>query len=296
MLHVTNGDSVRDSLRVAAVAGDLISWRDILHDGPTPAGLNLEEMSAVRAEFLAAWGAGEIEGLRRDFAQRDAALRAAREITLWFEHDLYDQLQLIQILTALGESAATVDLICVDRFPGVERFIGLGQLHPPQLQRLWPSRQRVDRSQTALARRAWQAFCAPEPTALPKFLREADCAALPFLRAALERHLEEFPGPVDGLSRNERQILEAIAAGHTSFPAVFGATQRREAAPYLGDTTLRSYLDRLAGAHTPLLTAEPYRLTDAGRRVLAGELSHVRLNGLDRWLGGVHLLASLPMS
>jgi hypothetical protein len=32
-------------------------------------------------------------------------------------------------------------------------------------------------------------------------------------------------------------------------------------------------------------------ITDAGREVLAGRADAVRLNGLDRWLGGVHLSA-----
>ena len=31
------------------------------------------------------------------------------------------------------------------------------------------------------------------------------------------------------------------------------------------------------------------RLTADGRRVLGGEADHVRLNGVDRWVGGVHL-------
>jgi len=31
------------------------------------------------------------------------------------------------------------------------------------------------------------------------------------------------------------------------------------------------------------------RLTAMGERVLAGQEDHVRLNGIDRWIGGVHL-------
>jgi hypothetical protein len=54
----------------------------------------------------------------------------------------------------------------------------------------------------------------------------------------------------------------------------------------------------LAQAPTPLLEAEPatpvayhtaVRLTGAGRRVLDGDADHVALNGIDRWIGGVHL-------
>ena len=31
------------------------------------------------------------------------------------------------------------------------------------------------------------------------------------------------------------------------------------------------------------------RLTDTGARVLAGDADQVMLNGIDRWIGGVHL-------
>lgn len=39
------------------------------------------------------------------------------------------------------------------------------------------------------------------------------------------------------------------------------------------------------------MTPEPYALTGAGGRVLAGEVDARQLNGIDRWIGGVHLKA-----
>jgi hypothetical protein len=36
-------------------------------------------------------------------------------------------------------------------------------------------------------------------------------------------------------------------------------------------------------------------LTDDGRRVLAGDADRVRLRGIDRWLGGVHLTGRGPV-
>jgi hypothetical protein len=56
---------------------------------------------------------------------------------------------------------------------------------------------------------------------------------------------------------------------------------------------------RLARARVPLLELDPptgevgvgtrLRPTPAGRLVLRGETDHVALNGIDRWIGGVHL-------
>src|SRR6266581_4963758 len=101
MLHITNGDSVGGTLRETGLPGDILTWRDILHEGPTPAGLSLEQMSQLRAQFLAGRALGPYEEVLADFRSRDTTLAqfaAHQEVILWFEHDLYDQLQLIQLL------------------------------------------------------------------------------------------------------------------------------------------------------------------------------------------------------
>ena len=64
-----------------------------------------------------------------------------------------------------------------------------------------------------------------------------------------------------------------------------------EDASFMGDTTVKSRLESLIRARTPLVTPEPYTLTAAGQRVLAGEIDARQLNGIDRWIGGVHLQA-----
>lgn len=80
---------------------------------------------------------------------------------------------------------------------------------------------------------------------------------------------------------------------------MFTLVAEREARPYLGDTWCFATMDRLVRGPQPLLIAEPapapvdsntwLRLTDAGARVLAGQADYVRINGIDRWIGGVHL-------
>jgi hypothetical protein len=289
MLHITNGDSTAIALRRTGVTGGVIAWRDILHEGPTPAGLALEAMSDVRARFLASIGAGTFADVRREMGARDAALRGARQVVLWFEHDLYDQLQLIQILATLATQPETAaELISISKFPGIEPFHGLGQLSPAQLASLWPGRRRVSPAQLSLGTRAWKAFCSSDPLAL-QHLASSDTTSLPFLHDALVRHLEEFPAPPDGLSRTDRQILRGVAAGNQTFDSIFQANQAMETAPFLGDVVVRLRINALVNARTPMLTHEPHTLTPAGQRVLAGDADARQLSGIDRWLGGVHL-------
>jgi len=291
MLHLTNGESAAGSLRGSGVPGQVIAWQDVLHEGPVPAGLTLENMSEVRARFLAQWDPRSFPAASACFEERDAALRPARHVVLWFEHDLYDQLQLLQILAALSDvPGIAADLICIDAFPGVVPFYGLGQLTPAQLASLWPDRQPVTAEQYALGARAWDAFTSPDPAAVPQLLA-TDLGALPFLGSALRRLLEEYPAAPTGLGRTERQLLQAIARGARSFAELFAANAAAEEASFMGDTVVAARLDALIRARTPLVTPEPYTLTTAGERVLAGEVDALQLNGIDRWIGGVHLKA-----
>ena len=101
ILIITNGDSAVDTLKEAGIVADFLPWRDVLHDGPVPANLTLEELSLIRAKFISELGWGEHEDVMNNFQDRDSKLTTFRdyeEVILWFEHDLYDQLQLIQLL------------------------------------------------------------------------------------------------------------------------------------------------------------------------------------------------------
>ncbi|GIW05484.1 MAG: hypothetical protein KatS3mg060_0289 [Dehalococcoidia bacterium] len=300
MLHITNGDYAGETLQ-AVVRGTVLPWRDALHDGPVPA-VPDDALRRIRARFLAsapgyAGGLSEADILG-SFEQRDATIAGAAredEVVLWFEHDLYDQLQLIQVLDRLAkERPARLSLICLSTHPEVPDFSGLGQLSAAQLAALFPTRQPVTEGQIALARGAWRAFCAPEPSGLAALATET---ALPSLPAAIRRHLEEYPGLHDGLSRTERQILRLVAEGVVTPAALFRANQRLEEAVWQGDVSFFAVVARLTRGEDPPLRwngqlAGAVQITPSGLRLLAGEDDHVRLNGIDRWLGGVHLVGT----
>ena len=292
MLHVTNGDSTVEGLRQAPVVGDIVAWRDVLHEGPVPA-LSPAELRPVRAQFLATMDELAAATVEADLFARDerlaTALEAEERVVLWFEHDLYDQLQLLQILAGLPDRSVGVELICVGSFPGRPGFAGLGELDPDELASLWPVRTPVVGEHVRAARAAWDVFRAPDPRGLARAAAAPD-ERLPYVAPALRRLLEELPGARDGLSRTERQLLAAVAAGARTREQAFLAAAASEEAPFLGDATAFDRLDELAQGPHPLVTGA-LALTDAGAEVLAGRADRVALNGFDRWLGGVHLRA-----
>jgi hypothetical protein len=313
MLHITNGDSAANSLRASGVPGDVLAWRDILHDGPVPAGLTLDELRPVRARFIADQGWGAFDAVLADFAQRDATLVAASaedEIVLWFEHDLYDQLQLLQLLDWFAEHPAQgkLSLLCIGAHPEVANFSGLGQLTPAQLAALFPQRHTVTETELTLGQAGWAAHSSPDPTAIEQLLT-TDTSVLPFLRAALTRHLEEFPDAKSGLARSEQNILHAIADGAERPRNIYRASQLPEDAVYLGDWPVWTRLSALAEEPAPLVVhpdgapfnapsvypptdnfmAQRLTLTEAGSDVLAAKLDWLATHSIDSWRGGVQL-------
>lgn len=320
-MHITNGDSAAITLRASGVPGEVLPWRDILHEGSVPAGLSLTELSEVRARFIAEQRlGGAYDDVLADFRERDAALAGCTthdEVVLWFEHDLYDQLQLVQLVDWFSDreqGAARLSLICIGAMPGRARFGGLGELTTTELAGLFPTRHAVTDAELGLGRTAWHAFRSLDPTAIEGVL-VGDTSALPFLHAALLRHLEEFPSAENGLSRTEAELLTVINAGSETPRVIFKAWQAQEDATFMGDTPLWMHLRLLAAEPHPLVTLAdggPFRmpaecaspdefvgqrivLTDAGRAVLAGQADQIALRGINRWLGGVHLQIGGPL-
>jgi DNA-binding transcriptional MerR regulator len=111
LLHVTNGESAGNTLRQTALGGAVLSWQDVLHEGPVP-DVPPAELRRVRARFLSECGWGSERSLLDAFERRDRlfehALDAGTEIVLWFEHDLYDQLQLLQVLAGASEGVGLI--------------------------------------------------------------------------------------------------------------------------------------------------------------------------------------------
>ena len=313
MLHITSGDSAAEQMRAGKITGEILPWRDILHEGPLPANLTLEALRHIRARFVASCGWGELPSLLELFAARNAALESFRrheEVLLWFEEDLVDQLQLIQILDwfeerNLGETRLSL----------VNATEPLGTLSPDAFRVLWEGRRAVMPQEMEAAREAWKELRNPDPSGLEKLLQRG-VPALPRLGPALLRFLQEFPSVKNGLSRTEEGALQAIARGRSVLHEAFiAAHHEREERVFLGDVVFALSLRRLSDVEIPLLAMEDgspvilprdeagaeafWRqravITGAGKDVASGKLDHVRLNGIQRWIGGTFLQGRGPL-
>ena len=290
MLHITDGESVAGTLRESAIPGNVSTYGDLLYEGPAPGGLDAEAWRDTRAGFMAEAGYASLEEARRYLKACDDTLAisfAHEEVVIWLDHRLSDQLILIKVLDWFSRQnlgGVKLSFICVGR--------GLGELTANQLLPLAATRLPVADAQFRTAQAAWYAFTSPDPTAIERLI-ETDTSALPFLAAALGRHLEQFPSVDSGLSRTERQALAVLREqGSLSGKRLFAAVQRLEEQIFMGNGSFYRLMAALSFVRHPLLqisdTGE-VTITEAGRNVMDGRADHIELNGIDRWLGGVHL-------
>jgi hypothetical protein len=282
VLHITNGAAVAADLRSL---GDVLTWDDVLHEGPVPA-LEPAALREVRAQFLADAGLTDLAQAQAQLTVRDERLDAvdfSTRIVLWFEDDLYDQLQLLQILDRLAVSAESRR----SRPAGPVELVRLARGPRSFLRDRLAAARPLGETDHELARQLWAAFTSPDPLQVQEAWL-AGTPGLPDVAPALHRLLEEHPATTDGLARSERQILAALADGPLPPAALFTAATAPEERPFLGDATLWWRASRLA----PLVQRTDqgvFALTAEGARVFAGEADAAALLApFDRWVGGVH--------
>jgi hypothetical protein len=262
VLHITSGDSAGGSLAESGLPGEVFVWHDILYDGPRNPGWPDDETLQARALFLEQATAGGLnrayvlETLRNQYRKLAEARTYAR-IVLWFDARLFDQSMLAHILTCLmHQGIREADLLCVDAFPGIDPFHGLGQLRPDQLASLHGNRRPVSDAQFRFAVLVDKAFATQDSALLTELSHTID-PPLPWIPAAVTRWLQEAPDPETGLGRLERLALAAIRAGCATPCAIFASVAAADTPPqFWGDTTLWAKINALAERVPPLVRIE----------------------------------------
>jgi hypothetical protein len=304
-LIITNGESAAAKMREAGLQDHILCWRDILHEGPAPETESLEAFSTVRAAFLAERGWSEPDALAAAFSARDSAIRLHSRydsVLIWLEHDLYDQLQLLQILDFFAHEPER------DGLALIQAGRHLGRENPAALRRHLRLLEPVTQLHLDLAQIAWRSFRAANPQAFAALLR-FDLGLFPFLRTAVLRLLEELPAPATGLTATEWRIMELLREGCDTPQRLFAEFNDGEDAQFMGDWSFWHIIDQLGTGYSPLITGlygiqfsprmsedelarylnAELRLTNLGLNALRHSTDVAKHRRIDRWMGGVHL-------
>lgn len=229
-------------------------------------------------------------------------LAEAGEVVVWVTQGLHEQLLLAWIVFLFDRfklDHSKLRVVELKRSYQSWPLVAVGELSPEAINRLKPDPQPLAPDQIDELRRAWPAYTASDPRMLVDYL--ADPGPLPYLHRAIAQLVYRYPDIRTGLSRWDEVLLRQTLENGPLLLRVFGHTwATRETPDWIGESYLFDRVMKLGGPDvaSPLvsLSAGPppkkrphIEITDFGRKVLAGEANHVAENGIDDWVGGVHL-------
>ncbi|WP_318781207.1 DUF1835 domain-containing protein [Amazonocrinis nigriterrae] len=307
------GSDIQNKLAIAGFCGDFLEFTDPYCQGPVPLDTEQSQFLNTRATFISqAYGITFKDAqnrLEREYSQLHRSHEYER-VVLWFEHDSYDQLILARVLHHFWKHQSfpqRLELICIDSFPGIQRFVGLGQLSSEALRILWERRRPITRDRLELGHRVWLALSAASPQALMQIVN-TQTPELPSMAKALRRHLQELPWIDNGLSLTQQLTLEilkdfkAIAADQLFTILVL----EKEPLPYLGDSMYWYVLSQMLQSNYPPLEItiesinQPWpkrvlQLTEIGQALVRKQLNWWEISNSDRAVGGIHLMSGQPV-
>jgi len=316
-VHIRCGDDIGPALKKAGLQGEFQQIINPFIMGPVTSPLMKGDALDHRAGFIETVLGPYIpkdraNNTKKDLAKEEAFLEALpdkyRSINLWFEHDAYDQLCLAYILhhMALKKNnlRCELNLVQIDGFPGIEKFIGLGQLskNPDCIALLYQQRLEVTPAMIAFGSSIWQAFTSSTPLRLWE-LSQQQKAPLPLMQQAMLRMLAELPSTHNGLGLTQRIILNIVSQeGSLLMRRVFlFALAEHDPQPYHGDITFFAMVKVLIDAPKPALEIvetldiggdhgrEVLKITDFGKALLDGKENWFAHNPSERWVGGVQV-------
>jgi len=216
ILHITNGDSTTNYLRKLNFQGDFITWREMLCEGKTSTDVGSEHFWKSRFDFLKQ----SYKVTKKQFI--DLTLKEYRnlcnhksqeEIVLWFEYDLFCQINMIAVISWLKRyrKGRKISLVCSGEVKGSNKLLGLAELTEKQLKEQYQNKTELTIDDIEYADYVWQLYCSDNPIKLQNVYQYQQNTTFKYLIDSLLVHLQRFPSIGNGLNNVENSILDITA-------------------------------------------------------------------------------------
>lgn len=210
-LHITNGESLTEYLNELNFNGDLLTWNEMLCEGPTVKDLTSTEFLELRKSFFKnAYGFDYKEEEFTSEMRRLDNINRFERVILWFEYDLFCHINLIAVISLLSQKKADIPfyLVCSGRVENEKGLKGLSQLSPKQLKEHYDNKIKLTVDDISLAEKAWSIYCGNDHNLLtPLIVRPSNFI---YLSNCLKAHLRRFADTRSGLNTLEYNILKLI--------------------------------------------------------------------------------------
>ena len=291
ILHITNGDSTTNYLKSLKFKGEFITWREMLCEGKTSIDVGSETFWKTRFEFLKS-SYKVTKKTFIDFTLKEyrnlCQTKNQKEIVLWFEYDLFCQINMIALISWLKRyrQGEKISLVCSGDVEGSPRKLGLAELSKTQIRDHFKNRVELSKDDIEYADYVWQLYCSDSPLRLETVHKFNPMSPFVYLTDALNAHLKRFPSIENGLNSVENTILQtASQTAPKSKNQLIGTLLKNQEVLGFGDTQYMQKLDMLKGLFTSF---HPVKLSRKGKKVLENQLNFYReLRNDQAYLGGV---------
>jgi hypothetical protein len=291
ILYITNGDSTTDYLKSLNYKGEFITWREMLCEGKTSLDVGSESFWKTRFEFLKS-SYKVTKKTFIDFTLKEyrtlCQTKGQKEIVLWFEYDLFCQINMIAIISWLKRyrKGEKITLVCSGTVEGSERKLGLGELSKEQIHQHFENRVELSQDDIEYADYVWQLYCSDSPLRLETVHKFNPMSPFTYLNEALDVHLQRFPSVENGLDVVENYIIDiADQTQPKSKHELIGNLLKHQETLGFGDLQYMQKLDKLKSLFTSF---HPVKLSRKGQKALENQLNlYQNLRNEHTYLGGV---------
>ncbi|WP_339626954.1 DUF1835 domain-containing protein [uncultured Winogradskyella sp.] len=211
ILHITNGNTLTNYLRELDFKDDILTWQEMLCEGPTIAAINSDDFFDLRKKFLKSYYDIEVntKELNAELSKLENT-ETYTEINLWFEYDLFCHINLLGIINLLHQKEINkpLYLICSGRVEGEKDLKSLGELSPEQLNSHYKNKVRLTPDDIDLAIAVWRTYCGKDHNILKPYIVKN--SNFKYLSSCLKAHLKRFPHQQSGLGTLEAHLLNLV--------------------------------------------------------------------------------------
>lgn len=210
-LHITNGNALTDYLRELDFTEDILTWQEMLSEGPTIPKIDSEEFFKLRADFLSTTYDIDVDHneLQKELSKLDNTDNYT-EINLWFEYDLFCHINLLGVINLLHQKEINkpLYLICSGRIKGEKSLKALGELSPSQLKSHYKNKILLNKDDIDFAIALWRTYCGKDHNIFKPYI--VTKSNFVYMSNCLKAHLKRFPDQKSGLGIMEANILKII--------------------------------------------------------------------------------------
>ncbi|MBU2920214.1 DUF1835 domain-containing protein [Winogradskyella psychrotolerans] len=247
-LHITNGNSLTDYLRELDFTEDILTWQEMLCEGPTIPKIDSEDFFNLRSEFLKEYYDIEVDSkeLQKELSKLDNT-EAYTEINLWFEYDLFCHINLLGVINLLHQKniKKPLYLICSGRVKGEKSLKALAELNPEQLKTHYENKVLLTQDDIDLAIALWRTYCGKDHNILKPYI--VTNSSFKYMSNCLKAHLKRFPHQQSGLNVLEDNILRLVRDNDIkSEHHLLGYSLNYQGYYGYGDTQLKRLINKLS--------------------------------------------------